>query len=159
MKEFLEGRRFGFALRPLLGHIALGSAIAVLILDLMAWMGWGVRDTNGFVVAAAWLAVATAVFAALATITALVESTDAAEEDRSLARLDVLAALVAVLLYVTSGRRPRRRRCLTGRGRVGLRRSHRPPRRWRDRRDAVLESGMGRARRGRVRAPPAPEAA
>src|SRR5690348_4330031 len=37
MKEFLEGRRFGFALRPQLGQIALGLAIAVLVLDLMAW--------------------------------------------------------------------------------------------------------------------------
>jgi uncharacterized membrane protein len=102
MKEFLEGRRFGFALRPALGHIAIGFALAVLILDLMAWMGWGARDTNGFVIANAWLAVATAVVAGLATITAFVESTDAAEEDRSLARLDLLAAFVAFLLYATS---------------------------------------------------------
>jgi uncharacterized membrane protein len=99
MKEFLEGRRFGFALRPLLGHIALGLAIAVTLLDLMAWFGWGARDTNGFVIADAWLAVATAAAAALATITAFVESSDAAEEDRSLARLDVLAAF---LLYAGS---------------------------------------------------------
>jgi uncharacterized membrane protein len=102
MKEFLEGRRFGFALRPLLGHIALGLAIAVTLLDLMAWFGWGARDTNGFVIADAWLAVATAAAAALATITAFVESSDAAEEDRSLARLDVLAAFVVVLLYAGS---------------------------------------------------------
>jgi uncharacterized membrane protein len=102
MKEFLEGRRFGFALRPLLGHIALGLAIAVTLLDLMAWFGWGARDTNGFVIADAWLAVATAVVAALATLTAVVESSDAAEEDRALARLDVFAALVVVILYATS---------------------------------------------------------
>src|SRR5437763_131018 len=103
MKEFLEGRRFGFALRPQLGHIALGLALAVTLLDLMAWFGWGARDTNGFVVADAWLAVATAVVAALAAVTALVESTDSADQDRSLARLDVLAALVAFLLYAASG--------------------------------------------------------
>jgi uncharacterized membrane protein len=102
MKEVLEGRRFGFALRPLLGHIALGLAIAVTLLDLMAWFGWGARDTNGFVIADAWLAVATAAAAALATITAFVESSDAAEEDRSLARLDVVAAFVVVLLYAGS---------------------------------------------------------
>jgi uncharacterized membrane protein len=102
MKEFLEGRRFGFALRPQLGHIALGLGIAVTLLDLMAWFGWGARDTNGFVIADAWLAVATAVVAALATITALVESSDAAEEDRSLARLDVLATFVVLLLYAAS---------------------------------------------------------
>jgi uncharacterized membrane protein len=102
MKEFLEGRRFGFALRPQLGHIALGLGIAVTLLDLMAWFGWGARDTNGFVIADAWLAAATAVAAVLATITAFVESSDAAEEDRSLARLDMVAAFVVVLLYAAS---------------------------------------------------------
>ena len=68
----------------------------------MAWFGWGARDTNGFVIANAWLAVATAVTALLATITALAESSDAAEEDRSLARLDVLAGFVVFLLYAAS---------------------------------------------------------
>jgi hypothetical protein len=102
MKEFVEGRRFGFALRPQLGYIALGLAIAVMLLDLMAWFGWGARDTNGFVVANAWLAVTTAVVAALAAGTAFAESTDAALEDRSLARLDVLAALAVFLLYAVS---------------------------------------------------------
>ncbi len=102
MKEFVEGRRFGFALRPLLGQVALGLGIAVTLLDLMAWLGWGARDTNGFVIAAYWLAVATALVVVLATLTAIVESTDAAGEDRSLARLDVLAILVAFLLYAVS---------------------------------------------------------
>lgn len=102
MKEFLEGRRFGFALRPQLGYIATGLAVAITLLDLMAWFGWGARDTNGFVVANAWLAVATAVVAILATVTALAESADAAEDDRALARLDVLAAFVAFLLYAAS---------------------------------------------------------
>src|SRR6266851_6739909 len=102
MKEFLEGRRFGFALRPQLGQIALGLAVGVAVLDLMAWFGWGARDTNGFVIAAAWLSVATAIVAALATMTAFVESTDAGDEDRALARLDVLAAFVTVLLYAVS---------------------------------------------------------
>ena len=102
MKEFLEGRRFGFALRPQLGQVALGLAVAVTLLDLMAWFGWGARDTNGFVIANAWLAVATAAVALLATITALVESSDAADEDRSLARLDLLAAFITFLLYAAS---------------------------------------------------------
>lgn len=102
MKEFLEGRPFGFALRPQLGYIATGLAVAITLLDLMAWFGWGARDTNGFVVANAWLAVATAVVAILATVTALAESADAAEDDRALARLDVLAAFVAFLLYAAS---------------------------------------------------------
>ena len=102
MKEFLEGRRFGFAVRPQLGQVALGLAVAVTLLDLMAWFGWGARDTNGFVIANAWLAVATAAVALLATITALVESSDAADEDRSLARLDLLGAFITFLLYAVS---------------------------------------------------------
>ena len=102
MKELLEGRRFGFALRPQLGQLAAGLGIAVTLLDLMAWFGWGARDTNGLVVAAYWLAVGAAIVAALAVVTALVESSDVAADDRSLARLDLLAAFVAVLLYVVS---------------------------------------------------------
>jgi len=91
VKEFLEGRRFGFALRPPLGHIALGLGIAVTLLDLMAWFGWGARDTNGFVIADAWLAFATAGVTARAGITAVLESSDAALDDRPLARLDIAA--------------------------------------------------------------------
>ena len=102
MKEFIEGRRFGFAARPLLGPLAAGLGIAVTMLDLMAWFGWGARDTNGFVVAAYWITVTTAIVALLAAIAAFVESTDAAEEDRPLARLDLLAAFVVVLLYAVS---------------------------------------------------------
>ena len=102
MKEFLEGRRFGFALRPQLGQLAAGLGIAVILLDFMAWFGWGARDTNGLVVAAYWVAVLIAIVAALATITAFVESRDAPEDDRSLARLDLLAAFVAFLLYAVS---------------------------------------------------------
>ena len=103
MKELVEGRRFGFAPRPQLGQLAAGLGIAVTLLDLMAWFGWGARDTNGFVIAAYWTVVATAILAALATVTALVESRDAADQDRPLARLDVLAAFVALLLYAVSG--------------------------------------------------------
>ena len=102
MKELLQGRRFGFALRPQLGQLAAGLGIAVILLDFMAWFGWGARDTNGLVVAAYWVAVLIAIVAAFATITAFVESRDAPEDDRSLARLDLLAAFVAFLLYAVS---------------------------------------------------------
>lgn len=100
MREFLQGRRLGFALRPLVGQIAIGFGIAVTLLDLMAWFGWGARDTNGFVIAAYWLALAAAIAGFLATLTALVETLDIADEDRTLGRLDLAAAFVATLLYV-----------------------------------------------------------
>src|SRR5260221_6802887 len=58
MKEFLEGRRFGFALRPQLGQIALRLAVAVTLPDLMGWFDWGRRATDDFVIANAWRAVA-----------------------------------------------------------------------------------------------------
>ena len=102
MKELLEGRRFGFAPRPQLGPLAAGIGIADTLLDLMAWFGWGVRDTNGYVVAAYWAAVATAIVALLASVAAFFESTDVTLEDRPLARLDLFAAFVAFLLYAAS---------------------------------------------------------
>ena len=102
MKELIEGRRSGFAVRPQLGALAAGLGIAVTMLDLMAWFGWGARDTNGIVIAAYWIAVTTTIVALLAAIAAFVESTDAAEEDRQLSRLDLLAAFVAVVLYAVS---------------------------------------------------------
>ena len=102
MKELLEGRRLGFAPRSHLAFVAIGLGFAATLIDLMAWFGWGARDTNGFVIANAWLTVLTAVVALLATIAALVESSDAPEDDRSLARLDLLAAFVTFVLYAAS---------------------------------------------------------
>lgn len=102
MRELLEGRRFGFALRPLFGGVALGLGLGVTILDVMAWSGWGVRVTNPLVVASVWLAAAIAVIGAVATATALAEMIDAPDEDRGLARLDLIGVAVAVLLYVAS---------------------------------------------------------
>lgn len=103
MRELLEGRRLGFALRPLFGAVALGLAVALTLLDLMAWFGWGSRDTNGFVIASYWLAVATAVVSVFALVTALVELGDIADDERTLARMDAAAVGLALLLYVASG--------------------------------------------------------
>ena len=86
----------------MLGQIALGLGVGVTLLDLMAWFGWGARDTNGFVIGAYWLAIAAAVFAVFATIASLAESTDVADEDRALARLDLLAAFAAFAIYAIS---------------------------------------------------------
>lgn len=102
MRPFLEGRRLGFALRPLLGGVALGLGLAVTILDLMSWLGWGTRVTNPLVTGSIWLAAAVAVLGAIAVATAVAEMIDAPDEDRSLARLDVIGVAVAVLLYATS---------------------------------------------------------
>jgi hypothetical protein len=102
VKEFLQGRRFGFAPRAQLGGIALGFGLAATLLDLMAWFQWGARDTNGFVVAAQWLVVATAVVALLAALAAFAETRDLAEEDTQLGRLDLVAAALATVLYAAS---------------------------------------------------------
>lgn len=102
VREFLEGRRLGFALRPLLAAIAVGLALGLTLIDLMAWFGWGARDTNGFVIAAYWLAIAVAVVALLGLVTAVPELRDAPDEDRSLARLDVIAVAVATLIYAVT---------------------------------------------------------
>lgn len=97
MKELLEGRGLGFALRPLLGAVALGLGIGTLVLDLFAWFQWGPRETNGLVWGAYVLCVAAAVLIFLAGITALAEIADVDARERSLARLD-LAVLAAGVL-------------------------------------------------------------
>lgn len=102
MKEFLQGRRFGFSPRAQLGGVAVGLGIGATLLDLMSWFQWGARSTNGFVVGAYWLVVATAAVAALAALAALAETRDLGEEDRQLGRLDLLAAALAFALYSVS---------------------------------------------------------
>lgn len=100
MKELLEGRRLGFAPRSPLAFVAIGLGLALTLVDFMAWFGWaGVRDTNAFVLAAQWLAVATFVVIGLAAITAVVEYGDVDAEDRGLARIDEAAAIGALVLY------------------------------------------------------------
>ena len=102
MKELLQGRRFGFAPRPALGFVVIGLGIAVTLTDLMAWFGWGAKSTAGFVVVSYWLAVAAAVVAALGALTAIAEYVDTPEEERGLARLDIVGAIVALILYAGS---------------------------------------------------------
>ena len=99
MKEFLEGRRLGFAPRSPLAFVAIGLGLALTLVDFMAWFGWGARDSNAFVVAAQWLAVATFIVIGLAAITAVVEYGDVDADDRGLARIDEAAAIGALVLY------------------------------------------------------------
>ncbi|HEY6203980.1 MAG TPA: hypothetical protein VI056_13185 [Candidatus Limnocylindria bacterium] len=102
MKEFLEGRRLGFALRSPLAFAAIGLGFAATLVDLMAWFSWGARDTSTFVVAAQWLVVATFIVVGIAAITAVVEYGDVDREDRGLARVDEAAAIGALVLYGVS---------------------------------------------------------
>jgi hypothetical protein len=99
VKEFLEGRRLGFALRSPLAFVAIGLGLGVTLVDFMAWFGWGTRDTSVLVVAAQWLAVTTFIVIGLAAITSVVEFGDVDLEDRGLARTDEAAAIGALVLY------------------------------------------------------------
>jgi hypothetical protein len=99
VKEFLEGRRLGFALRSPLAFVAIGLGLGVTLVDFMAWFGWGTRDTSVLVVAAQWLAVTTFIVIGLAAITSVVEYGDVDPEDRQLARTDEGAAIGALVLY------------------------------------------------------------
>ena len=99
MKELLEGRRLGFAPRSHLAFVAIGIGVAVTLIDLMAWFGWGTRDTNAFVVASQWLVVANVIIIGLTGIAAVVEYGDVDRDERGLARVDEAAAIGALILY------------------------------------------------------------
>jgi uncharacterized membrane protein YidH (DUF202 family) len=102
VRELFQGRRFGFAPRPAIAFVAVGIGIALALTDLMAWFAWGAGDTSGFVVVSDWLAHAVTVLLGLAMLGALAEYLDVPEDDRGLARLDLVAAIVAFLLYGVS---------------------------------------------------------
>jgi len=102
VKELFQGRRFGFAPRAAIAYIAIGIGIALTLSDFMAWFAWGGSDTNGYFVVSDWLAHAATVVLGLAALAALAEYLDIPEEDRGIARLDLIAAVVAFLLYGAS---------------------------------------------------------
>ena len=102
MKEFLQGRRLGFAPRSHLAFVAGGLGLAVTISDLMAWIGLGGQETNGYVIVAQWLCVATFLVAGAGAIAAVAERVDVLEEERGLAQIDSLAAIAALILYGVS---------------------------------------------------------
>jgi hypothetical protein len=99
VKEFLQGRRLGFSPRSHLAFVAGGLALAVTIADVMAWLGLGSTDTNGYVIVAQWLCVVTMVLALVAGIAAATEIFDVIPEEHDLARMDALAAVAIVLIY------------------------------------------------------------
>ncbi len=102
MKEFLEGRRLGFAPRSHLAFLACGLGVGITMADVMAWLALGSSDTNGYVIVAQWLAVTTLVVAGAAAIAAVAERWDVVEEERGLARIDILAGIGTVALYGAS---------------------------------------------------------
>jgi hypothetical protein len=102
VKELLEGRRLGFAPRSHLAFAAIGLGFAATLVDLMAWFGWGARDTSTFGVASQWLVVAIVIVTGVAAITAVVEHGDVDADERSLARIDEFAAIGALVLYGVS---------------------------------------------------------
>jgi hypothetical protein len=102
MKELFQGRRFGFSPRAAVAFVAVGIGLALTLSDLMAWFAWGQSDTSGYVIVSDWLAHAMTVVFGIAVLAALAEYLDVPADDRSIARLDLIAALVAFLLYGAS---------------------------------------------------------
>lgn len=103
MKEFVQGRRLGFAPRSHLAFLACGLGIAITLIDVMAWLGLGAPETSGYVVVAQWLVVTNLLVCGIAGIAAVVERFDVPPDEGGLARLDALAGLASVILYGASG--------------------------------------------------------
>jgi hypothetical protein len=102
VKELFQGRRFGFSPRAAVAYVAVGVGISLTLSDLMAWFAWGQTDTGGYVVVSDWLAHLVTVVLGIAVLAALAEYLDVPEDDRSIARLDLIASLIAFVLYVAS---------------------------------------------------------
>ena len=102
MKELFQGRRFGFSPRAAIAYVAVGIGLSLTLSDFMAWFAWGQSDTTGYVVVSDWLAHTVTVVLAIAVFAALAEYIDVPADDRSIARLDLVAGLVAFLLYGVS---------------------------------------------------------
>ncbi len=102
MKEFFQGRRFGFSPRAAVAYIAVGIGLALTLTDLMAWFAWGQSDTSGYVIVSDWLAHAVTVVLGIAVLAALAEYLDVPADDRSIARLDLFAGIIAFVLYGAS---------------------------------------------------------
>jgi hypothetical protein len=102
VKEFLQGRRLGFALRSHLAFAAAGVGLSVTIADLMAWFALGARETNGYAIVAQWLCVTTLLLAGAGAIAAVAERGDVMDEERGLAQIDILAGIAAIILYGAS---------------------------------------------------------
>ena len=102
MKELFQGRRFGFSPRAAIAYVAVGIGLSLTLSDFMAWFAWGQSDTTGYVVVSDWLAHTVTVVLAIAVFAALAEYIDVPADDRSIARLDLVAGLVAFLLYGAS---------------------------------------------------------
>jgi hypothetical protein len=102
VKEFLQGRRFGFSPRAAIAYVAVGIGLSLTLTDLMAWFAWGQSETTGYVVVSNWLAHTVTVVLGIAALATLAEYIDVPADDRSIARLDLVAGLVAFLLYGAS---------------------------------------------------------
>jgi hypothetical protein len=102
VKEFLQGRRFGFSPRAAIAYVAVGIGFSLTLTDLMAWFAWGQSETTGYVVVSNWLAHTVTVVLGIAALATLAEYIDVPADDRSIARLDLVAGLVAFLLYGAS---------------------------------------------------------
>src|SRR3989442_13120279 len=109
MKELFQGRRFGFAPRPVLAFLAVGLAIGVTLVDLMAYFAWGPRETNGYVVVAYWLAIGTTIVAGDAALTPPPGFLGGPGQGAGIAPATLAAAVGAIFVFAAPARpRPAR---------------------------------------------------
>lgn len=98
MKELLQSRPLGIPLHASLTHFALALALAALLLDFVAWLGIGARDTTGATVGTYVLVLAGVVVVVFAALAGLADALDLPDDVRTIGwwYIGALAAVVLV---------------------------------------------------------------
>lgn len=100
MRFLLQTRPLGVPLHLSAAHLVFAFVFASVLLDLVAWLGLGVRDTTGTNAAAYALLVLAVIVTVLAALAALASALDMPDEIRSLGWWYVGALALVVLLEI-----------------------------------------------------------
>ncbi len=102
MKSLLQRRPFGVPLHASAEHFALALAVGGVLLDLVAWLGFGAANTTAVNVGAYALLLATVVVGVIAALAAAGETIDYEDEARQSGWIHTGLLALFVLLAVAN---------------------------------------------------------